>query len=266
VTVRALGELIAAGFRRHATYRLAMFAGAFTNSIFGLLRASIMTAAIGAAGGTLGGYTVASGLTYVWVTQALLGPINLFGWMELADRVRTGDVAIDFTRPIDLQVQLWATDLGRAAAVMIPRGLPPLVVGALTFGLALPTSPWAYLAGIVSIVLATTISFTCLFTLNVIAFWTTDIRGLLTLYIMTSHVLSGLYVPVHWFPAWLGTLAQLTPFPSLVQVPSDILTGRITGPAAGAALGWQALWVLITLGGSRLLLARATHRLVVQGG
>lgn len=54
--VRALGAFAAAGFRRHSAYRLSTAAGAFTNSIFGLLRASVLVAALGVAGGTLNGY------------------------------------------------------------------------------------------------------------------------------------------------------------------------------------------------------------------
>ena len=43
-------------------------------------------------------------------------------------------------------VQYLAADLGRAAFVVLPRGLPPLLVGALTFGLAMPATPLPYAA------------------------------------------------------------------------------------------------------------------------
>jgi ABC-2 type transport system permease protein len=51
--VRPYLAYLAAGFRRWSAYRLAAAAGAFTNSVFGLVKASITVAAIGAAGGTL---------------------------------------------------------------------------------------------------------------------------------------------------------------------------------------------------------------------
>ena len=54
---------------------------------------------------------------------------------------------------MDLQLQYLAQDYGRAAFETLPRGLPPLAVGALTFGLTLPVSPWPYLLGGVLVML-----------------------------------------------------------------------------------------------------------------
>lgn len=49
--MRLWSTLAGIGFRRWSTYRLAAFAGAFTDSVFGLIRAGVITAAIAAAGG-----------------------------------------------------------------------------------------------------------------------------------------------------------------------------------------------------------------------
>jgi len=261
-----IGVLIGAGFRRYARYRGAMIGGALTNSVFGLLRASILAATISSAGGSLIGYDTAQVVTYAWITQAVIAPVELFTWVDLAVRVRTGDIAVDLARPIDLQLMYGLADLGRAVAVLLPRTLPPLVVGALTFGLALPADPWSYLAGVLSLVLAVGISFCCRFLMNLTAFWLLDIRGMSTVYVTLSNVLSGLYAPVHWFPGWLAALAAATPFPSMVQTPCDLLTGRATGTAAAGLLAVQAGWLLVTLLAGRLVLARGTRTLVVQGG
>ena len=137
--VRTYLKLARAGFDRQANYRLAMFAGLAANVVFGFVRASILFAAIESAGGELGGYTKATISAYVWLSQGLIGAIELSGRAEIGDRVRTGDVAIDFTRPVDLQTWHLAEDLGRSAYTMLPRGLPSVLIGALTFGLAMPT-------------------------------------------------------------------------------------------------------------------------------
>jgi len=256
-----------AGFRRYATYRVATAASAFTNTVFGLLRASITVATVGAAGGTLAGYDARTVATYAWLTQALIGPVQVFQWTELAQQVRTGAVAVDLVRPMDLQAQYLATNLGRAAYMLLPRGLPPLLVGALTFGLTLPTDVWPWAAGAVSVLLAVQISFACQFLVNLAAFWLLEIRGVMILYVVTSGVLCGLYLPVHWFPPWLSTLAAATPFPSMLQTPVDLLTGRLATPSAAVgALAVQLAWAVGMLALGRLVLAVATRRLVVQGG
>jgi viologen exporter family transport system permease protein len=261
-----IAALIGAGFRRQARYRGAIAAGALTNSVFGLLRASIVSATIGSAGGQLGGYAAAAGVTYVWVGQALLAPLQIFFWDDLALRVRTGDIAVDLVRPVDLQLQYGAQDLGRALAVTLPRALPILAVGAVTFGLALPTDPWAYLAGLVSIGLGVGVSFACRYLMNLAAVWLLDIRGLLTVYFTLAMVLCGLVVPVHWFPAWLGALDAATPFPSMLQAPADIFTGRASGGAVVPLLGTQLAWLVGALALGQVVQRLGTRRLVVQGG
>lgn len=264
--MRALWALVSAGFRRHAGYRGALIGGALTNSVFGVLRASIITSAIVTAGGELRGYAVAAGVTYTWVTQALIGPVHVFVWDELALRVRTGDVAVDLARPVDLQLQYAAADLGRAAAVVVPRTVPPLAVGAVTFGLVLPGEPLGYLAGAAAALLGIAISFACRFLVNLAAIWLLDVRGLLTVYVTVGMVLCGLVVPVHWFPGWLARLAAATPFPSMVQAPADVFTGRVSGTDTLPLLGTQVLWLAGMVTAGRVVQRLGTRRLVVQGG
>src|SRR4051794_343736 len=182
---------------------MATVAGAVTNIVFGVVKASITVAAIAAAGGALAGYDAQQGATYAWLSQALVATVGLFGWRELADRIRTGDIAVDLARPLDLQLSGLASDLGRGAYMLLPRGLPPLLVGLAFFGVALPRDPLPYLLAALSIPLAVAISYACRFAVNLSAFWLMDVRGTLTLYVVASNVLSGLIVPVGWFPDWM---------------------------------------------------------------
>ncbi len=97
----AYRRIIAASFRQYSTYRMATAAGVFTNTVFGFIRASIMFAAIGTAGGELSGYTALQAATYVWLGQALLAPpIEAFGTREVSQRVHQGDIAVDLLRPV----------------------------------------------------------------------------------------------------------------------------------------------------------------------
>ncbi|QOR72815.1 ABC-2 family transporter protein [Ruania alkalisoli] len=257
---------MALGFRRWSAYRMAAAAGAVTNSVFGLIKAAIVMGAVGAAGGSLAGYGPLAGATYAWLAQAFLAPVNVFTWTELAERIRSGDVAIDLARPVDPQLAYLATDLGRAAFQLLPRGGPPLLVGALTTGLALPADARPYLLGLASLVLAVVVSFACRWLLNVTAFWLLDLRGTSTLYLVASNVLCGLIVPVHWFPDWLATVASWTPFPAMLQHPIDIVMGRASDVDAVALLGQQALWAGGLLLVGRLAFAAGARRVVIQGG
>ena len=56
------------------------------------------------------------------------------------------------------------------------------------------------------------------------------------------------------------------PFPWMFQAPIDVLSGRVLGGAAWHVIMIQSLWLAAMLVVGRLVLRRATHRLVVQGG
>lgn len=254
------------GFRRESRYLLAALAGLLTNVVFGFIKAAVLLGAATAAGGTVAGYTAGSIGAYVWLSQAMLGAITLSGSAEIGDRIRTGDIAIDLVRPVDLQLSHLATDLGRAAFSLLPRGLPSVLIGALTIGLAMPAAVLPYVLGVVSLTLGICISFLCRYALNTTGFWIVETRGLQTLYIVVSSFLAGLFVPVPLFPGALYAVAMSTPFPSIMQTPIDVLSGRVVGAEAVLAVLIQLGWVVAIGVLGRVLTAAGRRTLEVQGG
>lgn len=262
----AYRRIAAASFRQYSTYRMATAAGVFTNTIFGFIRASIMLAAIGTAGGELSGYDALQAATYVWLGQALLAPIEVFGTRELALRIRQGDVAIDLLRPVDLLGQLYAAKLGRSAYLLLARGVPPMLIGAIVTGIALPPDPLSHLLGAVAVMLAITVAFLADAMVNLAAFWLVENRGLITVYTAVMNLLSGFLIPIVWFPDWLLMIARATPFPSMVQTPIDALSGRVAPLDALPLIGVQVVWVVVLGGASVLMLRAGVRSLEVQGG
>ncbi|WP_438862197.1 ABC transporter permease [Paractinoplanes aksuensis] len=260
--------LIGSGFRRYATYRQATVAGTFTNIVFGFLRCYVLLAvAAGAAGNAPGGYDARQLATFVWVGQGLLNVVGLWGWVDLADRIRTGDIVADLVRPISPVTAYLAADLGRAAHAMLTRVGPPLLVGALFFPLATPTRWQTVPLFAVSVVLAVIGAFACRYLVNATAYWLDDARGPLVFWTLGSGVLAGLYFPLRLLPDWLAvTLWVATPLPGLLQTPLDVLIER-DGPALQAGLvGLQAVWAVVMLALAHWVQRRAERRLVVQGG
>lgn len=262
----AFPALVGAGYRRYATYRQATWAGAFTNTVFGVVKVSILFAAADAAGGVVAGYDRAALSTYTWVSQGLIAVVWLFYWRPVVERVKSGDVAIDLGRPIHPVLAWLAEDLGRAAQACLVRFIGPMAVGGLVFGLRVPhhwaTVPLFLLSGAVAVV----VSYGGRLLISLVAFWVVDVRGLLQLYVLGSGAVTGLLVPVHFLPHWAQVVAWSTPFPSMLQVPTDIAVERVSPGVAVALLGMQMAWAAALLGAALWVFARGTRRLVVQGG
>lgn len=258
-------EVARRGYRRYASYRGATLAGIFTNTVFGFMRAYVLLALFRARP-HVGGYGTADALTYVWLTQGLLMTVYLWGWYDIAERIRSGDVITDLQRPFDFQLYWLAQDLGRAFYHALFRGIPPILIGALAFSLAYPSSPFVVLMFASSVVLAVCVSFALRFIINVLAFWVMDYRGIGGLSGVVWTFFSGSIVPLAILPSPWNAAAHILPFAGMMQTPIDIFLGQYRGVAVLAALGLQAGWAVVLLALGRWLLDRARKRLVVQGG
>jgi ABC-type uncharacterized transport system permease subunit len=202
-----------------------------------------------------------------YVTLASLQFWFLFpGLAELiAEQVREGKVAVELARPVPYLRQLLARQIGQTAA------LTPFLAAAVPFALVLgslrpPASAAAGALYLVSLVLAWGIVTLIGLLLGLLAFWTVEIWGFVTIRYFVSQFFGGALVPLWFFPDWLRTVAGLLPFQGESFIPMSIYLGRLTGPEAARALGIQLFWVaaLYALGG--LLWRRTIRRLVIQGG
>jgi ABC-2 type transport system permease protein len=256
-----------AGFRRYATYRQAMLAACFTNCVFGFLRCAVLLAVAGASAGAVAGYDAPRLATFVWVGQGLIGVVLLWAPAELAERIRTGDVVTDLLRPVDLVWQQLAADLGRAGYAALTRFVGPIVVGALAFDLHAPRRPETYALFACSVLLATVTSFGCRYLVNAAAYWLLDARGPQLAWSLLSGLLGGLYFPL-WFLPGAAALVVIvaTPFPSIIQLPLDVLLERGSSTGQVGLLAIQAGWAVAMLTIGRQVQRRGERKLVVQGG
>jgi ABC-2 type transport system permease protein len=257
-------ELARRGYRRYSAYPGATWAGVFTNTFFGLVIAYTLLAVFEQR--DVGDYDAQDAVTYAWLAQGMLMTIFLWGWFDVALRVRSGDVATDLQRPLDFQLSWLAQDLGRAAYHALFRGVPPFLIGAVLFDVLVPTEPLVWLAFVASVGLAVVTSFAYRFLFNLVAFWLLDYRGAGALAMVASTFLSGQVVPIALFPAWLALAAWALPFAAMVQAPIEVWLGHAQGLELVGLLGLQAFWAATLLLLGRLVLRAGMRKLVIQGG
>ncbi|WP_433423839.1 ABC transporter permease [Microtetraspora malaysiensis] len=256
-------QLVRYGFRKHATYWGAAAAGAFTNTVFGVLRAYVLIALWRARPG-LGGYDIADAVTFCFLTQAYIGPMQVFGGgLEVTQRIRTGDIALDLVRPAPLLLWSLAQDLGRAGYLFLARSLPPTVAGTLLFGIVLPGDVAVWAAFAASFALGIVISFGWRYIVAMATCWLRDDRGLAVVSLVLTTFFSGLMLPLVIFPEPLGTIAGALPWAAMVQVPADVYLGKADVPGA---LAFQAMWAAVLLSLGALITRAARRKVVIDGG
>ena len=207
---------------------------------------------------------------YVWLQQAFLAFFAMWSWeRELMDAVKTGTVAYELTRPVDLY-GMW---MARSMALRLSRGalrcMPVMLVGALMpapYGLRLPVDLAVFGAFMVSMVLMLLVVCAATMLLYAATFHLTDPNGMTTLTVALADLLGGAIIPLPFMPDGLRRIAELSPFGAMQNVPLRIYNGSISLAQAPAAMGLQLFWaaVLILLG--RALMNGGLRRTAVVGG
>jgi ABC-2 type transport system permease protein len=263
--MRLYWEVARRAYQRQLAYRTANLAGLITNAVFGYLRAAVMLA-LYVGQPTIGGYDRHDAISYLWITQATVMVIALWGWYEIEQTIRTGDVVSDLARPISYLGYWLARDYGRALYFLLFRGGAIVLVAELSFGLRWPSSPLTYLLFALSLAIGVAISFALRFLMNLSAFWTTEARGTILIGGSLITFLSGFLVPLSFFPEWARAPLAVLPFAGIVQIPTDLFLERLTGAAMLSALALQLAWAAALLLVCQLAVGAATRRVLVQGG
>jgi ABC-2 type transport system permease protein len=261
--VRLWLALARLGFKRAAAYRGATVAGLFTNTVWGFMLTFVQLALF-SVHSRVAGYDATDAVTYVWMQQGMLMTVFSWVWADIAVRVRTGDIATDFHRPVDFQGYWLVQDLGRAVYHALFRGIPPVLVASLVFHLRFPSHGLTWLWFVASLVLAVCVSFALRFLTNLTAFWILDHRGVISITSFAWPFLSGLFgIPLAYLPAGVFTVVAALPFASMGQTPMSVFLEK---PGTAGAILLQVFWAVALLALGRVVLRAAERRLVVQGG
>jgi ABC-2 type transport system permease protein len=259
----AYAAVFAARFRVLLQYRAAAIAGLGTQVFWGLVRVAIFTGFYQSSTAVqpLAEHEV---VTYLWLTQALL---LLLPWRpdpDVESLVRTGQVAAELVRPVDLYWFWYARALAQKTAPALLRCLPMVVFALAVFGMGLPPHPTATLAFFVSLAAAVLLSaaFTTLLSSSLL--FTTSGKGVQMLTGSVVNLGSGALVPLALLPDAGRALVEALPFRGLMDTPFRLYLGQTDGWPWLVA--HQLVWTLALVLLGKALVALAVRRMEVHGG
>ena len=221
-------------------YRGAVLGGVVCQVFFGLILIAIYRALYA---GKPQAMPLSQITSYVWLQQAFFRML-LASDPELMDKIRTGSIAYDLCRPLNLygfyyvriMAQKMTGSLLRAAPMLLFAFLLPLCVSALE-------------------------NITMGFTMR-----TLDSRGMQALLNLLMMILAGNILPLTLFPDSWQRVITLLPYAQLLDAPIRLYTGQTAASEAPRILLIQAAWILV-LAGIGLLFWRVNQkRLEIQGG
>ena len=255
-------------FLEMLAYRLRYYAGWITYLLFVSVHYFIWSAVYAShpEGSAIKGFTLDEMITYVavgWVARSLYFS---YADSDIDELVRSGQVGLYLLRPVDFHLVVLAKSAGESLFRLLFFSLPIGSVILLLFPISPPVS-WACFFMFLA---ATFFSFLIMvelsFAVGLTSFYLKSIEGVIRAKYFLVQLLSGLLLPLSFFPSWCRIFLENLPFQSIAYVPLKIYLGKLEGAAAVREIGAQFLWfaALYILG--QVLWRSAVRRLSIQGG
>lgn len=250
-------------------YRVAAFSGLFTNFFFGLVRVMVYFAFYHSAA-VQQPITYTQTITYIWLGQSLISMMPWGGDSDIQNLIRTGNVAYELCRPINLYYHWFCRAIALRSAPTLLRAFPILVILLFLlpeeYSLAFPHSFAGAMACLVAIIGAILISSAITNIINISTIWTMSARGIKILIMAIVNIFSGIIVPLPFFPDWMQKIINLLPFRGLIDIPVRFYIGDLPPWQIGVYFIQQLAWVVILVAIGQWILHKKLKDIVVQGG
>jgi ABC-2 type transport system permease protein len=209
-------------------------------------------------------------MTYIMVGQA----INMSRWSPAdrepvygtAERIRTGDIAMDIIRPIGYQTQRFMEAVGFFIVETLWVNIPVLLMYIFLLHVNPPKDIYAAIGFLLSLLVGFIVAFSINSIVIMLTFWTTNPQGLQVAKKALVDILAGTLIPFEFFPGWFRNIAMHLPFQGTAHLPLSIYMGKISGYSIITALFEQCGWALVMLAISYTIWMRVTKRITVFGG
>lgn len=265
--------VLGARFRMELQYRAAAIAGFGTQCWWGVIKIMVFAAFYASAPGDHP-LTLEQAITYTWLGQGLLALLPWTGDTEVQQMVRTGNIAYERLRPVDVYAYWYFRAMALRVAPTILRMTPMIILAAVILPLAglddwalKPPSGWEAAALFAASIASTVLLASAVTVLiNTAMLWTVSGYGLNNLAMPLVAIFSGMIVPLPLFPDWMQPFLNAQPFRGLVDVPYRIYFADLTGMDALWGIAHQLGWTVALVLFGHWLMARGMKRMVVQGG
>jgi len=258
-------EFARVGFVNILAFRLRYYTGIITYLINVTVYYFIWSA-VYRGGGQIAGYGLAQMVTYVSVGWIL----RSFYWntidQEMAYEVIEGKIAMDLIKPVNVLWMWFSRAMGESAFRLGLLTVPTAIVVALIFPVQAPASTIHFALFLVAAVG----SFSLMAAINfMIGTWAIPLKSILALIrakYWLIELLSGLLIPISFFPGSIQKIMAWLPFEHIAYTPLQIYLGKLDIHQSLLALGVQWLWVVALLWLADFWWNHASRKITIQGG
>jgi ABC-2 type transport system permease protein len=217
-------------------------------------------------GEQIAGYDLGQMITYVAVGWI----IRSFYWntidQEMAYSVLEGRIAMELIKPISVQAMWIARAMGESAFRIGMLTAPTAVVIALIFPVRGPASTAHFALFLVGVLGSFFLLGAINFIIGTCAIRLKSILALIRAKYWLIELLSGVLIPMTFFPEAIRAVLAWLPFQHIAFTPLEIYLGKYSLREAGVALGIQWFWVAALMALAHVWWQRSARKITIHGG
>lgn len=258
-------EFIRKSFQERFAYRLDFYISIFGTFLFLFLQINLWTA-LYSGENSVNTVTLSNMIDYIIISCLVTALTKSSVGNKIAEKIETGKIVSDFTKPLNFKYYLWSEDLGNNSFNALFITMPLCLVIGLINKFSLPSDPLFLMFFVVSFILGAMISFYINYLLGLFAFWLHTSWFITWFLAAFNGLFSGAVVPLWFYPDWLRMICDLLPFRFIFFEPISIYLGRYSSEMVYKLLLLQIVWVVLLIVVERVVWTRAQKHVFVNGG
>lgn len=205
-------------------------------------------------------------LTYTTISILMGNLLTMNVQHRIVDSIRTGNVALDMLKPMNIYVSYLAEDFGEAVVAFFQKVLPLCIISSLMFGLPKAASAMHFFLFLCSFVCSYFINWLLAAMIGLWAFRTFSMGPMMAVKTYIIKLLSGSIIPVWFFPDMLQQVLEVLPFVNIYQTPLGIYIGKYSIQSALGHMAVQLFWDVALQAAFVALQRKMEQQVLVQGG
>jgi ABC-2 type transport system permease protein len=258
-------EFARVGFVNILAFRLRYFTGIITYFLNVTVYYFIWSA-VYKSGQSIAGYSLAQMITYVSVGWI----IRSFYWntidQEIAYEVIEGKITMDLTKPVSIPWMWICRAIGESAFRLGLLTLPTAFVVGFIVHVQPPASRENFLLFMLAVLGSFFLMAALNFMIGTCAIPLTSILALIRAKYWLIELLSGVLIPMSFFPLRAQKILAFLPFEHIAYTPLQMYLGKLDRAQAFHALATQWLWVVVLLVLAQLWWDFWVRRITIHGG
>lgn len=232
-------------------YKIALISGIVTQIFFAIFKNYILISFVGS-DEQLSPMSEFQTTSYIWLTQILFGIVPWTVNRSDFDSIRKGTVALDLIKPTSIFNLIFSKTVSWKFVGMMARGIPIFLFSLIlsfafpNIGLRLSLPNMSnFLLFIISILLAVQLSTLITTSMYCLAFYFTSITNFVSTIGSVAYILSGMVIPLSFFPKGISDFLNIQPFRYIVDLPAQIFNGLYDNKDSIFGILVQIIWIII---------------------